>query len=64
MRKTEWKKHWIEVKDVGHDSRECPICKARAKTIRANMRTKAIRSVYADLGMVRVKGNLGGTYYE
>jgi len=64
MTREKWLKHWAEVKDSGHDSRNCPECKARMRTKRANLRAKTIRAVYADLGMIRVKGNLGGIYYE
>jgi len=35
----------------------CPQC-------RANRLRRERHQVYTDLGMVRVKGNLGGTYYE
>jgi hypothetical protein len=49
---------------LDHDNRTCPICCARRKTKRANQRAKAIRSAYADCGMTRVRGNLGGIYYE
>jgi hypothetical protein len=39
----------------------CPECAARRRTLRA---ARARRQAYADLGMVRVRGSLGGTYYE
>ena len=29
-----------------------------------NLRRRLIHQAYTDCGMVRVKGNLGGTYYE
>jgi N-methylhydantoinase B/oxoprolinase/acetone carboxylase alpha subunit len=56
-------KAWVK---ACHQHREsvCRMCQLRSRTLRANRRSKAMRSVYADLGMVRVKGNLGGTYYE
>ncbi len=47
-----------------HLAKSCRMCQLRSRTLRASRRVKEIRSVYADLGMVRVKGNLGGTYYE
>lgn len=45
-------------------SPNCPVCKARARTRAASSRAKTIREIYTDLGMHRVKGALGGTYYE
>jgi hypothetical protein len=62
MTKQEWREHRAETGP--HDGKYCPSCQARKKTIIRNVRAKSIRAVYADLGMVRVKGNLGGTYYE
>ena len=35
-----------------------------AKTLKARARRKATADAYASNGMVRVKGALGGTYYE
>ena len=66
MTKQACKRHFDDVKVSGleHDYKTCPDCQARLKTMRANERARAIRSVYSDLGMVRVKGNLGGIYYE
>lgn len=65
MTKTAWKRHWEQVKlDSGHDFKVCPDCQARLKTRRANERARAIRQAYSDLGMVRVRGALGGVYYE
>jgi len=62
MTKEQWFDH---IKTAGeHDRNNCPDCQARMKTRRANARAKAIRQVYADCGMVRVKGALGGIYYE
>ena len=42
----------------------CPECRARVKTRRANAGARMRREVYADLGMNRVVGALGGVYYE
>ena len=65
MTKKRWQEHWQAVKaDDGHDYKTCPDCQARLRTKRANERARAIRSTYSDLGMVRVKGSLGGVYYE
>ena len=65
MTKAQWQAHWATVKhDNGHDYKTCPDCRARLKTKQANDRARAIRAVYSDLGRVRVKGNLGGIYYE
>ena len=62
MTKQAWLEHRRNTEP--HDPTVCPECKARMSTRRATARAKAIRHVYADLGMVRVRGNLGGTYYE
>jgi hypothetical protein len=37
---------------------------ARAKRFKRNEAARARRDVYASLGMKRVRGNLGGIYYE
>ena len=37
--------------------------KLRAQ-LRRNRAARSIRECYADLGMKRVRGNLGGVYYE
>ena len=42
----------------------CAECRARAKTRKANAGARIRREVYADLGMHRVVGALGGVYYE
>ena len=42
----------------------CRECEDRAKTKARNTDARTRRRVMADLGMVRVKRNLGGTYYE
>ena len=47
-----------------HVVRHCPDCAKRACQVRANKRAKAVRQCYADLGMTRVRGALGGVYYE
>ena len=39
-------------------------CEERAKREKRNASARARRQVYADLGLKRVRGNLGGTYYE
>jgi len=65
MTKTAWKRHWEQVKfDSRHDFKMCLDCQARLRTKKANERARAIRAVYRDLGMKRVKGSLGGIYYE
>jgi len=62
MTREKWMEH---LKEAGeHDRSDCPDCKARRRTYRANLQAKAIRSVYDSLGMKRVRGALGGIYYE
>jgi len=43
---------------------KCTECAARRRTKRAAANAKAIRQTYADCGMRRVRGALGGVYYE
>jgi hypothetical protein len=62
MTKQEWAKHF---ESIGvHDYSNCAECKKRRATKKACVRAKALRQMYSDLGMVRVRGNLGGVYYE
>jgi len=42
----------------------CTICKERRATKRAVKAAKNKRMMYSDLGLIRVKGALGGIYYE
>lgn len=37
---------------------------ALVKRIRRNIAQRERKAMYKDLGLTRVKGNLGGTYYE
>jgi hypothetical protein len=46
------------------DCPNCFECAARLRTIKANLAAKTTRHIYADLGMKRVRGALGGIYYE
>jgi hypothetical protein len=43
---------------------DCQVCKERRKTQRAVRAEKNKRMLYGDLGLIRVKGALGGVYYE
>ena len=64
MKREDWLEH-MQGKDINtHDRTKCTICRARARTFRATEAAKAKRQVYADMGMKRVRGNLGGVYYE
>jgi hypothetical protein len=40
------------------------VCHACRKRMRRNVAARAIREAYADAGMHRVRGALGGIYYE
>jgi hypothetical protein len=42
----------------------CLDCMARKKTQLANFNAKAKHEALTSIGLVRVKGALGGTYYE
>jgi hypothetical protein len=39
-------------------------CEERVKREKSNAAARARRQVYADLGLKRVRGSLGETYYE
>jgi hypothetical protein len=43
---------------------DCPMCKARAKTRKANANRKGRDEAYRSCGMTKVRGALGGTYWE
>jgi len=59
------KNEWLGYLLVHREERpECPECKARKKSREANLRAKNHRAAYRDLGMKRVRGSLGGVYYE
>ena len=47
-----------------HLERKCPECIARRKTYRANQRRQDRDEAMKILGLVKVKGALGGTYWE
>ena len=65
MTKLEWQIHWAEVKlNPLHDYKTCPKCQSRLKTKRKSSQAKAKRDVYRSLGMKRVKGSLGGIFWE
>jgi hypothetical protein len=62
MTREKWLQHMANTGT--HDSKFCTVCKERKRTFKANQRAKEIRQVYADMGMKRVRGALGGVYYE
>lgn len=62
MTKAEWKKHFNEIGI--HDYSNCVACRKRRATKNKCIHAKALRQLYSDIGMVQVKGNLGGVYYE
>lgn len=47
-----------------HMAQNCPACLKRIKTRRAENKRKAKNEAMESLGLVKVKGNLGGTYWE
>jgi hypothetical protein len=62
MTKIEWQAH---AKAAGeHDRSTCTECAKRRRTQRANRRSRERDGVMRDLGMTKVRGALGGTYYE
>ena len=62
MTKQKWLEHMRKVGD--HDRRTCPECQARAKTWKANRARKDRDAVYKSCGLVKVRGLLGGVYWE
>lgn len=66
MSKQEWLKHMKELPlEVGsHVRATCAICQARIKTRMRNQYAREQTEVYRSCGMKRVRGNLGGTYWE
>lgn len=50
-------KHTLEQPD-------CPACKDRQRTRKATIRRSARHEAYLAAGLVKVRGALGGTYYE
>jgi len=53
---------WIDFRN-GHKSTNCPICKDRAKTKRANSNRKAKEDVYRSCGLTKVIGSVSGSVY-
>jgi hypothetical protein len=47
-----------------HLADNCPICNARRKQRKRNMDARLRHAAMTDLGLKRVRGNLGGIYYE
>jgi hypothetical protein len=43
---------------------DCPECKARKATRKRNFAARAKHEAYTSCGMKRVRGSLGGIYYE
>lgn len=78
MNKATWKGHAAEVLELAGLTRfspeagvylvthakDCPQCQARKKTRQRNADARARHNAYTSVGMIRVKGTQGGTYYE
>jgi hypothetical protein len=62
MTKQAWMEHARTAGD--HDRKSCPQCAARRKTRASNAARTMRDEVYKSFGMVKVRGALGGTYYE
>ena len=54
---------WKAAQQRHHDM-GCAECHKRAKTNKARKARKANAAIMDSLGLVKVKGNLGGTYWE
>ena len=71
MTKEQWQSHIVQVFPNGktHDelivhAKTCLDCAARRKTRAKNKYARDKHECMTSLGLVRVKGNMGGTYYE
>lgn len=62
MNKHQWQKHWA--KQGPHDTKSCADCNARRKTRQASQRKAERESILRDCGLVKVRGALGGIYWE
>lgn len=62
MSKKEWLKHMAEVGE--HDKLKCSECHRRVITLRAARNRKLRDEVGEICGLVKVRGALGGTYWE
>lgn len=47
-----------------HGAKDCPACRAREAQIRRNRQRREIHAAHLSCGLVRVRGALGGVYYE
>jgi hypothetical protein len=47
-----------------HGDPDCPACKSRNRSRKATANRKAKHEAYLAAGLIRVRGALGGTYYE
>jgi hypothetical protein len=47
-----------------HRNADCPLCKARKQTRNKNLWARSRHQAFLDCGLTRVKGALGGIYYE
>lgn len=62
MTKAQWLEHR---RTTGpHDPDSCEQCKARRKTRRANLNRRDREDVLRSCGLVKVRGALGGVYWE
>lgn len=57
--KLAWKAQGME-----HLANKCEACLDRRKTRKANHNASARHEALTSFGLVRVRGNLGGVYYE
>ena len=62
MTKKQWQEHFAAV--GAHDQVNCPQCAARRATKRKNMAQRQRDDAMRSCGLVKVRGALGGTYWE
>jgi hypothetical protein len=63
MTKKEYQKHRVEA-GINHDTKTCELCKARLSTVKANLRRRKKEEFLKGLGLTKVKGSAGGTFWE
>jgi hypothetical protein len=62
MTKEQWREHMAEVGP--HSPDLCEHCRARRKTRRANLNRRCREDALRSCGLVKVRGALGGVYWE
>jgi len=71
MTKEKWQAHIKQTfttnptkEQIVNHARFCSLCQARQATKKKNEAARARHELMTSFGLIRVKGSLGGTYYE